>query len=512
MADNWRNFPLPDGSYSDPARPWTDQDVVGYLPVRAEQQGTYSPVTYKTAPGLSFLLHVGTGPIRGIRDVEGALFVVSGVTLYEVKQGVATALGTVPGTGLVQMTHNQVVGGNQLVIANGSSGYVYDTRDESLINPAEPEEEPAENPEAPGGGEPSTDLGPNGGYPDDNEPDIPLPTTFGSELIVGGDFANPTDLDDWKEPDGDALTGWTISSGAAHYAGTGSSKAVYFPARYRMSPQPFPRYSVSLSADMQCSAGTKVAIGMMVGYSSAGDVPQVLYTSTPTEYLSSTTVAHTFDFKQQDAQYTVNNEWVYPNAVPVMYVYDESGAAITADFDNVSMTMTEVSTPVTSQSLDNLDFASGLTGWTTWPVGVGTAQPRVVGDELWLDSTTDTARFCWVVNDDPIDLADELNKYVHIEGEVWCNDPTLVVGIPYGGVTFGLIYRSPTGIYGWQPNAGAYERGDWTPREAWKRQMHPTANLAAGWTVHLAIGLRCRKGYVSKVRNVTVEVTDSAYS
>lgn len=510
MAD-WQPFPLPDGSYSDPTRPWSHQDLVNYLPVAAEMQGTRSATNRRTAPGLKLIATLGSGPIRGIRDVEGTRFIVSGTTLYRLNaDGTSDELGTVPGTGLVSMTHNQVAGGNQLVIANGSSGYIYDTRDDSLRNPEEPTDPDEEPAPAPGGGTPSTTLGPNGGYPDDDEPPIPLPTVFGTNLIPGGDFADPADLDDWALSDESALTGWTIVSGKAHYAGTGASKAVYFPARYRMSPHPLPRYTVTLSADVSCSAGATVAIGVMVGYSSSNDTLLVLNTSTPTNYASSTPITHTFDYKVEDAQVTVKNQWVIPNAAPVMYVYDDSGAPVTADFDNVTFEIAEVATPVTSQTLTNLDFASGLTGWTVYPSGVGTVQPTASGGVLTLDTTTATAKFCLVANDDPIDLADELNKYIHIEGEAWCNDPSTEVGVPYGGVSFGIVYRSPDGVYSWPGNVQAYERGDWTDREVWKRQSQPTENLVAGWTAHLCIGLRCKAGYASKVRSLAVEVTDSA--
>ena len=511
MKDNWQPFQLPDGSYSDPTRPWSHQDLVNYLPMQAEMAGTRSGVLLRTAPGLKLIATLGTGPIRGIRDVEGTRFIVSGTTLYRLNaDGTSDELGTVPGTGLVTMTHNQVAGGNQLVVGNGSSAYIYDTRDDSLRNPTEPVDPDEEPAPAPGGGTPSTELGPNGGYADDNEPAIPLPTVFGTNLIPGGDFADPGDLDDWDNPDGTALTGWTIVSGAAHYAGTGPSKAVYFPARYRMSPHPFPRYTVTVTGDLKCSAGATVAIGMMTGYSSANDLPLVLNTSPPTEYLASTPVSYTWDYKIQDAQVTVKNQWVYPNAAPVMYVYDESGAPVTADFDNITMEIDEVVTPVTSQPLTNLDFASGLTGWTVWPAGVGTVQPTVSGGVLTLNTTTATAKFCLVANDGPIDLADELDKYIHIEGEAWCNDPSTEAGVPYGGVSFGIVYRSPDGVYSWPGNVQAYERGDWTAREVWKRQAQPTANLDAGWTVHLVVGLRCKAGYASKVRSLACEVTDSA--
>jgi hypothetical protein len=47
----WRDFPLPDGSYSDDTRPWSQQDVCNYLPTFAEAAGTRSRVLYKPRAG-----------------------------------------------------------------------------------------------------------------------------------------------------------------------------------------------------------------------------------------------------------------------------------------------------------------------------------------------------------------------------------------------------------------------------------------------------------------------------
>lgn len=129
----WRDFALPDGSYSDETRPWTQQDVCNYLPTFAEGEGTRSRLKLATAPGLRLKSVVGTGPHRGARDVEGKRFVVSGNKLYQVpSSGIPVELGTIPGTRRVSMTHNQIAGGNQLGIATGDNFYVWDTVAETL--------------------------------------------------------------------------------------------------------------------------------------------------------------------------------------------------------------------------------------------------------------------------------------------------------------------------------------------------------------------------------------------
>lgn len=74
-----------------------------------------------------------SGPIRGLHDVEGKLFAVSGNTLYQINNNkVAIPRGTIPGVGRVSMEHNQVAGGNQLLVVNGDSGYVWNTADETF--------------------------------------------------------------------------------------------------------------------------------------------------------------------------------------------------------------------------------------------------------------------------------------------------------------------------------------------------------------------------------------------
>lgn len=124
----WRDFPLPDGSYSDETRQFSQQDVVNYLPTLAERNGTRSPVVHKTAPGLKTFARIGDGPHRGAHNCEGRRFIVSGRKLYQVdKDGVATDRGTIPGTGRVTMAHNQIANGNQVLIGTVDNSYLWDT-------------------------------------------------------------------------------------------------------------------------------------------------------------------------------------------------------------------------------------------------------------------------------------------------------------------------------------------------------------------------------------------------
>lgn len=117
------------GAYSDDARPWSVQDTVNYLVVMAERGGTRTPKMLRGAPGLvTFSASMPESPVRGLYVAEGRLFAVVGTTLYSIgTDGAATSLGTIPGVARCVFTHNQVTGGNQVVIGNGQSGYVYDT-------------------------------------------------------------------------------------------------------------------------------------------------------------------------------------------------------------------------------------------------------------------------------------------------------------------------------------------------------------------------------------------------
>lgn len=129
----WQAFPVVGGSYADDTVPWSCQDTVNWLPVRAERPGGRSPDMLRTPPGLSLFAICGEGPIRGARNVEGRLFVVSGDTLYQVAaDGTPTALGTIPGVGRCSLAHNQIEGGNEVAIGNGASGYVWNTVTETF--------------------------------------------------------------------------------------------------------------------------------------------------------------------------------------------------------------------------------------------------------------------------------------------------------------------------------------------------------------------------------------------
>lgn len=130
----WQPIQLVGGAYADDALPWSAQDCVNYIPVPAEKEGTRSREMLRCLPGLVPICDLGTNaPIRGMRNVEGRLFVISGTRLFMVNlDGSATDLGEVPGVKRCSLSHNQIAGGNEVVISNGQSGYVYNTAANTL--------------------------------------------------------------------------------------------------------------------------------------------------------------------------------------------------------------------------------------------------------------------------------------------------------------------------------------------------------------------------------------------
>lgn len=133
MTQQLEPLQIVDGAYLDDTRPYDSQDCVNYIPEAAENANARSPAILRGAPGMQLFTEVGDGPCRGMRNVEGQLFVVSGTQLYRVaSNGAGTALGIIPGQQRVSMSHNQVSDGNQLIIVNGGSGFVWDTSDNTF--------------------------------------------------------------------------------------------------------------------------------------------------------------------------------------------------------------------------------------------------------------------------------------------------------------------------------------------------------------------------------------------
>jgi len=78
-------------------------------------------ITYPT-PGYLLFVEIGTGPIRGMIELNGDLYAVSGQAFFKIDiSGASTNLGTVAGARRVSMSRNDL----EIIMVNGAQGYTY---------------------------------------------------------------------------------------------------------------------------------------------------------------------------------------------------------------------------------------------------------------------------------------------------------------------------------------------------------------------------------------------------
>jgi len=120
-------FPLLGGSGEE-----RFDDVSGALTqnwyVNKSRKGKSQVSLYPT-PGLTLFSDVGDGPHRGSIKYNDAAFMVSGNELYELNAGGGWVLrGTLnTSQGRVGMAHNGADNGQQLIIVDGTNGYIWDS-------------------------------------------------------------------------------------------------------------------------------------------------------------------------------------------------------------------------------------------------------------------------------------------------------------------------------------------------------------------------------------------------
>ena len=109
-------------SYKHASLPLSAQRVVNMY-AEQQPQGAKAQMPILGCPGIDSRVTLGSGPIRGAHVMDGTLYVVSGGTLYQVDTDDTTTPlgGVISGTGVVSMADN----GTELVIANGTSGYIW---------------------------------------------------------------------------------------------------------------------------------------------------------------------------------------------------------------------------------------------------------------------------------------------------------------------------------------------------------------------------------------------------
>ena len=120
------------GSYEGRSKDLNSQRCVNWYPVIGGQmEADKAPIAMFPTPGLkTWHTSATTAVVRGLHKYSTAdmLYAVIGDTLYSINtSSVATALGTLnSSTGVVYMADNGNVG-NQLMIVDGATGYIYNT-------------------------------------------------------------------------------------------------------------------------------------------------------------------------------------------------------------------------------------------------------------------------------------------------------------------------------------------------------------------------------------------------
>lgn len=115
-------IPFATTSYKSPSLPISAQRVVNMYAER-QPPDAKTDIAVFGHPGIIEFATCGIGPIRGAHKMGGIPYFVSGERLYSVSStGAATDIGgAISGNGPVSMEDN----GTQLVIVNGTNGYLY---------------------------------------------------------------------------------------------------------------------------------------------------------------------------------------------------------------------------------------------------------------------------------------------------------------------------------------------------------------------------------------------------
>jgi hypothetical protein len=125
--------------YADATRPYTFQECINWIPEPSETEGSKTPAILRGAPGLTVDETAFAGPTRGQHDVEGVAYFVAGTQLWSKVGAVLDLKGTIPGTGIVEMAHNQIAGGNQIAICiSTGQTWVFNTVTDTLTQITDP--------------------------------------------------------------------------------------------------------------------------------------------------------------------------------------------------------------------------------------------------------------------------------------------------------------------------------------------------------------------------------------
>ena len=100
-----------------------DNRLINLYPETIEDGGK-SAAYFTRCPGMRVLAVIGSGPIRGLWQLNGYLYVVSGIELYKVAADfTSTLIGTIASSGPVSIADN----GTQIFFACNGISYIYNT-------------------------------------------------------------------------------------------------------------------------------------------------------------------------------------------------------------------------------------------------------------------------------------------------------------------------------------------------------------------------------------------------
>lgn len=115
-------------TYADFTRSVDSQETINLFVEKVESGSGAADMILRKVPGRSISSQLSDGPIRGGFAKNGLCFVVAGVSLFELQDGVSTTswvrIGTVAADDYRADMETNGAGGNQLFIVSGGNGYI----------------------------------------------------------------------------------------------------------------------------------------------------------------------------------------------------------------------------------------------------------------------------------------------------------------------------------------------------------------------------------------------------
>lgn len=127
-------------SYKSDSLPLSAQRCINAY-AEIQPKGAKTPVAVKGHPGIPTFGTLGSGPVRGMFEMNGIAYAVSGTGFYSID---ADGNGTLLGTGITGINVVSIDGnGFQVGIVNGVAGFIYDTTTATFAQIADGDFQPA---------------------------------------------------------------------------------------------------------------------------------------------------------------------------------------------------------------------------------------------------------------------------------------------------------------------------------------------------------------------------------